>query len=237
MHIDGLTLVIVATQNHRAASAAAAYSQREIKFEKALMFSDIEPSKAAKCEHIKIQPFETVADWGKFIVFDLHQYIETSHILLIHEDGFVVNPSMWNPAWLSYDFIGSPFPMPTDDFSYRDEFGKIQRVGNSVSIRSKKLLGLPSQLALPWRDFQGGFAHEDGFLCVQHRTLLERRGIRFAPFEVALHFGREKTFRENKSIKPFVFHQWSGKNWKYPCFDRKAVLRKTVRSVAREIFK
>src|SRR3990167_2105453 len=55
-------------------------------------------------------PSKDINEWSYNIVFNLGKYIKTSHALLIHNDGFVVNPEMWNPKWLEFDFIGSPFP-------------------------------------------------------------------------------------------------------------------------------
>jgi hypothetical protein len=50
--------------------------------------------------------------------------------------------------------------LPSDDFSYRDIHGNIVSVGNSVSLRSKRLLELPIQLKLPWEPYHG-FYNED----------------------------------------------------------------------------
>ena len=90
----------------------------------------------------------TIDEWNRTVVFDLGDYIETDFALLIHPDGFVVHPEVWKDEWLQYDFIGAPFPLPKDNFSYRDINGKIQRVGNSVSLRSKKLLDLPKKIGM-----------------------------------------------------------------------------------------
>jgi len=55
-------------------------------------------------------------------------------------------------------------------------------------------------------------------LCCKERFLLEEKGIRFAPLEVAVYFGREHGIPENEGIEPFLFHQWRGENQKYPRF-------------------
>ena len=107
--------------------------------------------------------------------------------------------------------------MPTDNFSYRDINGKIVRVGNSVSLRSKKLLELPIKLNLPWEPFHGNF-HEDGFICAKNRHIYESHGMRFAPLDVAKYFSHEAMIPEVKGIKPFVFHKWAGSNRAYPKF-------------------
>lgn len=156
--------------------------------------------------------------WNKAVVFDLGDHIDTEYALFIHPDGFVVNPDVWDNNWLNYDFIGAPFPLPKDNFSYRDKNGKIQRVGNSVSLRSKKLLDLPKKIGMEWKAFNG-FTNEDGYICVNMRHVFEENGCKFAPFEEALKFSREVSLPENKDLKTFCFHKNEGKNRKYPNFE------------------
>jgi len=151
------------------------------------------------------------------MVYELTNFVDTEHCLLIHADGFVVNPDKWNPNWLNFDYIGAPWPLPTDDFSYRDINGTIQRVGNSVSLRSKKLLNTANDLSIPWQSFHG-YWNEDGFICVNNRHLYEQNGCKFVPFEEAIHFGRECPLPENMNIDPFIFHRYEGSNSNYPRF-------------------
>ncbi|HWW42109.1 hypothetical protein, partial [Pedobacter sp.] len=76
-----------------------------------------------------------IATWNERIISELHKHIQTSHCLLIHHNGFVVNPDAWTNRWLKLDYIGSPWPIPNDNFSYRTPLGRLIRVGNSVSLR------------------------------------------------------------------------------------------------------
>lgn len=162
----------------------------------------------------------SIDEWNKAVVFDLGDYIDTEFAILIHPDGFVVHPEVWNNDWLKYDFIGAPFPLPRDNFSYRDINGKIQRVGNSVSLRSKKLLQLPKKIGMEWKAFHG-FYNEDGYISVNMRHVFEEHGCIFAPLEVAKYFGREAEIPENKDIeKTFAFHRHHGRNKKYPNFEK-----------------
>lgn len=144
--------------------------------------------------------------WNKFIVYDLHRYISTPYALLVHADGYVIWPEAWRDDFCDYDYIGAPWPLPTDSYSYRTPSGELVRVGNSVSLRSRKLLELPNQLNLEWRSFYGN-TNEDGFLCVHNRDVLITSGIRFAPLDVARFFSKEHEIEENKGIKTFAFHQ------------------------------
>jgi hypothetical protein len=148
----------------------------------------------------------SIDEWNRKIVYELGDYVDTPFALLIHADGYVINPELWDDKWLNYDFIGSPFPLPQDDFSYRDINGKIQRVGNSVSLRSKRLLDLPKKIGMEWKPFHG-FYNEDGFISVNMRHVFEEHGCRFAPLEVAVYFGKEHEIPENAGLKTFLFHQ------------------------------
>ena len=148
---------------------------------------------------------DTIDKWNKAMVYELGSYVETEFAIVIHHDGYIINPELWNPDWLNYDYIGSPFPLPTDDFSYRDINGVIQRVGNSVGLRSKKLMDLPSKIGMEWKSFHG-FYNEDGFISVNMRHVFEEHGCKFAPLDVAVHFGREHDIPENIGLKTFLFH-------------------------------
>lgn len=165
-------------------------------------------------------PCNGIDEWNKNIVFELGSYIDTPYALLIHPDGFVVHPEAWNPKWLEYDYIGSPWPLPSpsDTVSYRDIEGTLRRVGNSVSLRSKKLLDLPKKLNMEWKPFHG-FTNEDGYICVNMRHIFEEHGCKFAPFHEALKFGREVPLPQNRGIEPFIFHKHEGENHKYPNFE------------------
>lgn len=116
----------------------------------ALTGKDFEAHKRAvdtSCEKIDFgavkiiwdEKIKNIDDWNYKIVYDLYNYIDTSHALLIHADGYVIHPELWNPEWLALDYIGAPFPLPTDDYSYRDEEGEIQRVGIAFLLEVRDL--------------------------------------------------------------------------------------------------
>ncbi len=86
------------------------------------------------------------------MVYELGDYIQTDFALIVHYDGFVVHPESWRDEFLDYDYIGSPWPLPKPGkvHSYHDVYGNLCRVGNSVSIRSKRLLDFPRKANLKW---------------------------------------------------------------------------------------
>jgi len=106
-----------------------------------------------------------------------------------------------------------PIPQPNDNISYRDPFGNLIRVGNGgFSLRSKKLLSLPTELNLEWKPYFG-FHNEDGFFAVHNRHLLEDNGCKFAPVELAAEFSIEHNTAETLGVKSFGFHGKHNKHY------------------------
>ena len=145
----------------------------------------------------------SIDEWNRKIIYDLPKYIDTTHALLIHADGYVIHPELWKDEWLELDYIGSPWPLPRDDYSYRDEWGQIVRVGNGVSLRSKKLMDLVATRPMAYHYNNN---NEDGQICCWNRQWLISQGCKFATFKQALEFGKEVELPENKDLKTFVFH-------------------------------
>lgn len=149
------------------------------------------------------ESINSIEKWNERVIYDLWKYVDTSHALLIHADGYVRNPHLWRDEWLMYDYIGGPWPLPQDDYSYRTPSGRLIRVGNSVSLRSKKLMELVATRPM---EFHYGNNNEDGQICVWERDWLESKGCKFAPLEVAVHFSKENEIPENKNLSTFAFH-------------------------------
>ncbi|WP_242835476.1 DUF5672 family protein [Butyrivibrio sp. AC2005] len=198
---------------------AMKYSMRDIEFGDAVLITDKKPFYLPK--NIRFSYTTKLDDIDKFnykMVYELGRHIKTEFVLIVHADGFVIHPENWSDEFLQYDYIGSPWPLPKNDYAYRDRNGEICRVGNSVSIRSKRLLEYPVEHHLPWEKVYDGFYNEDIFLCCYCKNEMEEHGLRWAPIETAVKFGREHPLPENKGIEPFVFHKWWGENKNYPRF-------------------
>lgn len=148
---------------------------------------------------------KSIDDWNKTIIYELHNYVQTDYAMLIHADGYVINPHCWRYDFLDYDYVGAPWPLPQDNYSYRTPAGELVRVGNSVSLRSKTLLELPARIGLEWKSYYGN-TNEDGFLCVHNRERLSNEGVKFAPLVVAKHFSKEHPIPENEGLETFAFH-------------------------------
>jgi hypothetical protein len=143
-----VTIISVTGVRGKQTLRAIEYSTEKIKFKYKKLLTP-ENLKSSDVEIIKINPI-SLEEYSKFIVYDLYKYIDTDYALIIQEDGFIINPDCWTDDFLNYDYIGAPWILPLDDFSYRDAFGNIVRVGNGgFSLRSKKLLSIADELNIP----------------------------------------------------------------------------------------
>lgn len=218
LQLPNVTLAAMTSVNIRQTVKALKYSMRDIDFGEVILVSHKKPwYLPADINYKYIDKIDSIDKFNYAMIYEMYKYIDTEFMLLVHADGFVVNPDMWRDEFLEYDYIGSPWTLPKDDFSYRDINGNICRVGNSVSIRSKRILEFPQKAGLPW-EADHGYYNEDGFLCCKNKHIIEANGMKIAPFELAKYFGHERMMPELEGIRPFVFHKWAGTNSEYPKF-------------------
>ena len=219
LQLPNVTLTAVTSVKIYETIKAMEYSMRGIDFGDVILVTDQKPRHLpAGIRYCHCEKIDSIDKFNHFMVYELAPYIQTDFILLVHYDGFVIHPEKWSDEFLHYDYIGSPWPLPSNDYAYRDSQGNICRVGNSVSIRSRRLLAYPAEHHLPWVPVDDGFYNEDIFLCCHSKNQMEADGLSFAPLEVAVRFGREHPIPENQGVEPFAFHKWRGENADYPRF-------------------
>lgn len=228
LKLPNVTLAAMTSVDIYETIRAMEYSMRGIEFGDVVLITHRRPVSLPRT--IRYSHTSKLDDIDKFnykMVYELGDHIHTEFALIVHADGFVVNPESWRDEFLKYDYIGSPWPLPEDDYAYRDAKGQIVRVGNSVSIRSKRLLEFPTQEELAWEKIEVADEYnEDVFLCCKYRNEIEKAGMRFAPIEVAKYFGHEHMIPEIMDVeKPFLFHKWRGRNAQYPQFKNPWKLR------------
>lgn len=130
--------------------------------------------------------------YSDFCINRMPDYIHTSHALIIHHDGYVLNPDAWQNDWLEYDYIGAPWEWYKDDY----------KNGNGgFNLRSKKLMDTVRKL-------KPTTTHpEDSIICRELRPKLEKMGIKFAPVEVCRKFSIEAYMAPDKTYRgQFGFH-------------------------------
>jgi tetratricopeptide (TPR) repeat protein len=188
LELPGVTLCCIDTTNHALALRALRQSSAQIRFGRTLFISDREVS-AQDLEMEIIAPLTSRDDYSQFVLKSLASRIDTSHVLLVQWDGYVINPAAWREEFFGCDYIGA------QRFWHDDGM----RVGNGgFSLRSRKLL-----LALEDSRIVLTEA-EDLTICRAFRPLLEREhGIRFASEAMADTFAFEAAYPIGK---PFGFH-------------------------------
>jgi hypothetical protein len=218
LKLDNISLIALTSIRLEETIKALEYSSKDIEFASIKLISDRKPETLSdKISHEFCPKMSNIDEWNYAAIYELPKHVETEFCILIHDNGFIVNVDSWKDEFLEYDYLGAPWPLPTDNFSYRDINGNIIRQGNSVSLRSKKLLDVPIKYNLEWKPFHG-FTNEDGFICVNYRHVYLEDGCKFGDIDIAKYFSRETELSENKDLEPFAFHNYLGKNKQYPKF-------------------
>lgn len=203
--IPSITLVAVACTKIPETIEAMKKCQSQMKFTDAMLFTH-EDVQVPGIQVIKIDKLD-YKGYNEFIAMKLWQYIASDHVLVVQNDGYILDGSLWTDEFFKYDYIGAPWP--PDTHYIKDTTGKHEniRVGNGgFSLRSRKLLRAPVILELEFTDNGSGFWHEDGFLCVHYRKELEAAGIKFAPVDLAAQFSTELQVPETR--KSFGGHKY-----------------------------
>jgi hypothetical protein len=149
-----------------------------------------------KIQILKINKLLNLADYSYFCVKHLHEYVNTEFCLLVQPDGFVTNPLMWDERFLEYDYIGAPWDVLLSQRALQHSLGvnisDLSQVpiivGNGgFSLRSKRLLEACSEL-----NYNNINIPEDSFICITNRDLLKKKGMKFAPVNIAVKFAIER---------------------------------------------
>ncbi len=189
LDLPQVTLVAASSINLEATLKAIEACQVGVRFGASKLFTHCAPARSlAELEVVKMPRFESSEQYSWFILTGLSDHVQTSHCLVIQWDGFIVNPSRWNPEYLDYDYIGASWPQFTDG---RD-------VGNGgFSLRSRRLLEA-------CRSPQFRPSHPEDVAIGRHnRGWLEAQGLRFAPRALADSFAVE---RRGSPEDAFGFH-------------------------------
>lgn len=174
LNLDNVTIICIDGVNPNVGIKALKYSMRNINYARNVILSHIKPDIIPEeIEYTQI-PELTHHTYSPFCLYELYKYFTTDFVLIIHDDGFVINPHLWTNEFLKYDYIGAPW------VGYGDK-----SVGNGgFSLRSKKLVNL-------CRDIQWHGRHEDGEICIYQKQYFLDNGCKFAPIDLAARFSLE----------------------------------------------
>lgn len=172
---------------------------------------------------VKIPHIDSIEDFSRFCIEDLHRYVDTEFVMLVQYDGFVLSAARWNPEFLNYDYIGAP--IDTSSWTKWNMAIPLPSmvVGNGgFCIRSKKLLEVSAKLAIEGKI--PNMHPEDIAICLAYKDLFEKEGITYASVDLAKKFSVQSDY--GKYEKPFGFHGLYGNNMdtlieEYPNFPLK----------------
>lgn len=204
VQLPNVTMVIVDCVNYGPAINAIMKSLEQIQPAQTIFFTDKEFVNQ-DFKTVLIPRINSTEEYSQFILTRLYNYINTSHVLVIQSDGYVLDGCAWSDEFLEYDYIGAPW-------LYRDS----RNVGNGgFSLRSMRLQGIMAS------DEAIQILHpEDEVIGRLYRGHLEHKHqIKFAPEDLAhkfsfeLHTPQQSTFgfhgRFHDAWKPKVLIQRS----------------------------
>ena len=103
--LEQVTLVAITSVKLYETVRAIQYSMRGIEFGDVVLLSDKRPFYLPKTiRHETIRHLGNVDDYSHFCVYELADHIKTDYALIVHHDGFVVNPMAWRTEFLKYDY-------------------------------------------------------------------------------------------------------------------------------------
>jgi hypothetical protein len=181
LSLKDVTLVMIETQRHQLAKLAVEDCLRHADFGDVVIcanqFNELRFSGAS---HVEVEDFSSKTDLNEYLWYGLPPLIKTAHALLIQWDSWIIDPTMWRNQFLSFDYIGAPWPWHEDGFN----------VGNSgFSLRSKRLMDF---LVANRDQFLFNTQPEDILLSRIYRRSLEKAGnFLWAPERDALDFSFE----------------------------------------------
>lgn len=134
-------------------------------------------------------------DYNKIVACDLNKLIDTDFVLIVQNDGRIMNPATWTDEFFEYDYIGGSWKEPRNLQCISKYYTHDHLVGNGgFSLRSKKLQDL---LHEKYSKYYRG-ENEDVFICQRWRHELEEDGIKFAPLKVADVFSIENNWYDGQ---------------------------------------
>ena len=110
INLNNITMVAVACVRVQETLKALKYSYKNISFNSVKLFTheDIDDD---YIEIINIDKLD-YENYNRFIVYELHKYIDTDFVLIIQDDGYIINPTKWSDNFFNYDYIGAIWPIP-----------------------------------------------------------------------------------------------------------------------------
>lgn len=205
MGINDVTLLAISSIEIPKTIWALEKSRERLNFGAVKLISDIKPELPMGITHEYCPRINNIMDFNHYVFKELYKHVDTSHCLMVQFHAWVINPDLWDDNWLNFSYLGAPWPIK--EGSYIANNGERVRVGNGgFSLRSKRIMEIPSQLGWELRQEQSYF-NEDGNLCAYWRKELLEMGIVYGTLEEACRFSFENLIPENRGMRTFGFHR------------------------------
>lgn len=192
--LSKITLCAISSVKIAETIKALEICQKECIFHNVIFFSDQEVING-----VKIPRINNIEEYNSFVLHKLPKLILpniANYVLLIHWDGFIINPESWTDHFYEYDYIGAPWPWLNNV------------CGNGgFSLRSKKFLEVQNDIIS--NKIITKF-NEDLILCKILRHEFIKHGCIYAEPQIAYKFSTEHHSHINEYIfeKPFGFHDF-----------------------------
>lgn len=224
LNLPHVTLIGVSGNDIASLEKAAQISTRDIQFGDVKLLSSMDTDSPFA---IKTKPIRSKAEYNKFVLKELIDYVDTNYFIIFQPDGFILNAAAWTNEFYKWDMIGAWWNW------YKDGMN----CGNGgFSFRSKYLHQIlkKDHTILSVNDGVIKNFEEDHNICRVYRSYLEKKyGIRYAPKEICDKFSIEAWNvmpPQNKYRGSFGFHStWVDFSdaqlpyvpYKYPNFNHK----------------
>ena len=178
--LTNITLVSSNCVDPIQSAKALLYSSKEIDFAEMILISNKKPDNLPDNIRFVYTDGSTHHDSCRLAYDVLPDLITTDYYLGIHDDGFIINPHLWDDDFLNYDYIGAPWK----------NYGQRNRVGNGgFVLKSNKFIQLTRYIKYLGK-------HDDGELTNDYYDYFTSNGCRYAPVEVAMKFSLESKIPE-----------------------------------------
>ena len=131
LQLPDVTLVAVDTRSHALTRLALDKCKQFVDFGDVQFHTDKPDFMEALETYVKTPFFQELTHVAAWCWYGVPQTIKTSHVLFIHWDSWILDPTAWTDDFLTYDYIGAPWEWHKDGMT----------VGNGgFCLRSKKLM-------------------------------------------------------------------------------------------------
>jgi hypothetical protein len=209
LELPQVTLCALDTRTPALALKAMAHCSAGIRFGRRVFLTQGRPAAVPEgIELVDIGRIDSAAAYSDFVLRRLVDWVDTSHVLIVQWDGFVLDASRWEDAFLSTDCLGAPWRKAPEHLA----------VGNGgFTLRSRKLLLALREPAAAAR------LHHPEDVCIGQTLrpwLQAQHGVVFGTREMAARFAFENetpaeptfgfhgAFNLPRALGPRAFEEW-----------------------------